>query len=114
MFAGSDEGAVNWAIIASLIETAKLNDVNPHAWLTDKLTKLVYRWPVSRIDELMPLGLREDWRLNRQGADGTALTFEPGARMLTSPRSAQALACWGLPRLDDLKDASEQHTQLYM
>ena len=54
LFAGSDEGAANWAAIASLIETAKLNDVNPHAWLTDTLTKLVNRWPASRIDELMP------------------------------------------------------------
>ena len=54
LFAGSDEGATNWAAIASLIETCKLNDVNPQAWLTDTLTKLVNRWPQSRIDELMP------------------------------------------------------------
>ena len=54
LFAGSDEGGANWAIVASLIETAKLNGVNPHAWLTDTLTKLVNRWPVARIDELMP------------------------------------------------------------
>ena len=56
LFAGSDEGAENWACHASLIETAKLNGVNPHAWLTDILTKLVNRWPASRIDELMPWG----------------------------------------------------------
>lgn len=56
LFAGSDEGGANWAIIASLIETAKLNGVNPHAWLADTLTKLVNRWPASRIDELMPWG----------------------------------------------------------
>jgi hypothetical protein len=54
LFAGSDEGGANWATIASLIETAKLNGVNPHTWLTDTLTKLVNRWPASRIDELMP------------------------------------------------------------
>lgn len=54
LFAGSDEGGANWAIIASLIETAKLNRVDPHAWLTDTLTKLVNRWPAARIDELMP------------------------------------------------------------
>jgi len=54
LFAGSDEGAANWAAIASLIETCKLNAVNPHAWLTDTLTKLVNRWPASRIDDLMP------------------------------------------------------------
>lgn len=54
LFAGSDEGADNWACIASLIECCKLNDVNPHAWMTDTLTKLVNRWPASRIDELTP------------------------------------------------------------
>lgn len=54
LFAGSDEGGANWAIIASLIETAKLNGVNPHAWLADTLTKLVNRWPANRIDDLMP------------------------------------------------------------
>ena len=43
LFAGSDEGGANWAIIASLVETAKLNGVNPHAWLTDTLIKLVNR-----------------------------------------------------------------------
>jgi transposase len=54
LFAGSDEGGANWAIIASLMETCKLNAVNPHAWLTDVLTKLVNRWPQSRINDLMP------------------------------------------------------------
>ena len=54
LFAGSDEGAANWAVIASLIETAKLNAINPNAWLADTLTKLVNRWPQSRIDELLP------------------------------------------------------------
>jgi transposase len=54
LFAGSDEGGANWAIVASLIETCKLNDVNPHAWLTDTLTKLVNLWPDARIDELLP------------------------------------------------------------
>jgi hypothetical protein len=47
-------GAVNWAIAASLIETCKLNCVNPLAWMTDALTKLVNLWPASRIVELMP------------------------------------------------------------
>jgi hypothetical protein len=34
--------------VASLIETCKLNDVNPYVWLADTLTKLVNRRPVSR------------------------------------------------------------------
>jgi transposase len=54
LFAGHDEGAANWGVLASLIETCKLNDVDPLAWMTDVLTKLVNLWPASRIDELMP------------------------------------------------------------
>ena len=54
LFAGSDEGAQNWACLASLVETCKLNNVNPQVYLTDLLTRLVNGWPQSRIDELMP------------------------------------------------------------
>jgi transposase len=54
LFAGSDEGGANWACMASLIETCKLNQVNPQLYLTDLLTRLVNGWPQSRIDELMP------------------------------------------------------------
>jgi transposase len=54
LFAGHDQGATNWAMIASLLETCKLNGVDPLAWLTDVLTKLVNLWPASRIEELMP------------------------------------------------------------
>jgi transposase len=54
LFAGSDEGAETWAGLASLIETGKLNDVNPQAYLTNLLTRLVNGWPQARIDELMP------------------------------------------------------------
>jgi len=54
LFAGHDQGAENWACIASLIETCKLHGVDPQAYVTDVLTKLVNLWPASRIDELMP------------------------------------------------------------
>src|SRR5690349_7343059 len=54
LFAGSDEGGENWACLASLIETCKLNRVNPQAYFTDLLTRLVNGWPQNRIDELMP------------------------------------------------------------
>jgi len=54
LFAGSDEGAENWAVLASLIETCKLHGVNPEAYLTDVLTKLVHNWPNNRIAELLP------------------------------------------------------------
>jgi hypothetical protein len=54
LFAGHDHGAEHWACIASLIETRKLNGIDPQAYLTDVLTKLVSLWPASRLDELMP------------------------------------------------------------
>ena len=54
LFAGHDLGAQAWAMTASLIETCKLNGVDPLAWMTDVLTKLVNRWPASKIDDLMP------------------------------------------------------------
>jgi transposase len=54
LFAGHDQGAENWACIASLIETCKLCGVEPQAYLTDVLTKLVNLWPASRLDELLP------------------------------------------------------------
>ena len=54
LFAGSDEGGENWACLASLTETCKLNGANPQTYFTDLLTRLVNGWPQKRIDELMP------------------------------------------------------------
>jgi hypothetical protein len=54
LFAGSDAGAEHWATIASLIETAKLNDVEPLAYLSDILTKIVNGHSNSQIDDLLP------------------------------------------------------------
>ncbi|MCZ7494514.1 transposase domain-containing protein, partial [Agrobacterium rhizogenes] len=54
LFAGSDAGAEHWATIASLIETAKLNNVEPLAYLSDVLTKIVNNHPNSQIDDLLP------------------------------------------------------------
>ena len=54
LFAGSDEGGANWAIIASLIETCKLNGIDPQAYLADVITKIVNGHPNSQIDDLLP------------------------------------------------------------
>jgi transposase len=54
LFAGHDEGADNWACLASLIETAKLHRLNPQTYLADILTKLVNLWPMNKLDELLP------------------------------------------------------------
>jgi transposase len=52
-FAGSDEGGRRAAAIYTLIETAKLNDIDPHAWLRDVLARLQDH-PAKRIDEFLP------------------------------------------------------------
>ncbi|MXP65958.1 IS66 family transposase [Roseomonas sp. M0104] len=54
LFASGDNGGARWAAIASLVETCKLNGVDPQRYFTDLLTRLVNGWPNSRIDELMP------------------------------------------------------------
>ena len=54
LFAGCDEGAENWALLASLIETCKLNGVTAEYWLADILAKLINGWPAARLDELLP------------------------------------------------------------
>jgi transposase len=54
LFAGSDEGGDNWAVIATLIENCKLSAINPHDWLTQTLTALANGHPANRVHELMP------------------------------------------------------------
>ena len=54
LFAGSDEGGDNWAVIATLIENCKLSSVNPHTWLTQTLEKLANGHPANSVGELMP------------------------------------------------------------
>ncbi|WP_280178226.1 IS66 family transposase [Mesorhizobium japonicum] len=54
LFAGSDGGAEHWAVVASLIETCKLNGVEPLAYLADVLTRIVNGHPNSKIDDLLP------------------------------------------------------------
>ncbi len=57
-FAGSDAGGRRAAAIYTLIETAKLNDVDPQAWLADVLARL-HDHPAKRIAELLPW----NWKL---------------------------------------------------
>jgi transposase len=54
LFAGSDGGGENWAVIATLIENCKLCDVDPYAYLADVLGKIVNGHPNSAIDDLLP------------------------------------------------------------
>jgi transposase len=54
LFAGSDGGAEHWAVVASLIETCKLNAIDPQAYLAATITRIVQGHPQSRIHELLP------------------------------------------------------------
>jgi hypothetical protein len=66
LFAGSDDGAEHWAILATLIECCKLNAINPADYLEDVITRLVNGHLNSRLDELTPWR----WRTSRQAAQG--------------------------------------------
>ena len=54
LFAGHDEGAAAWGRIATLIETAKMNGVEPYAYLKATLEAIAAGHPASKIDELLP------------------------------------------------------------
>jgi transposase len=58
MFVGSERGGKSAAIIYTLIETAKLNSVDPQAWLTDTLNRIADH-KINRIDELLPWNYKE-------------------------------------------------------
>ena len=53
LFAGSDRGGDRAAFMYSLICTARLNDIDPQAWLADVLGRIA-ETPISRVDELLP------------------------------------------------------------
>jgi len=53
MFAGNEEGAQRGAIIYSLLETCKKNDVDPYQWLKDVYTRIPTH-PINRINEFLP------------------------------------------------------------
>ena len=53
LFAGSERGADRAAAMTTLITTAKLNDVDPLAWLADVLAGIAEH-PASRLDDLLP------------------------------------------------------------
>ena len=67
LFAGSDRGGQRAAVMYSLIVTAKMNDVDPQAWLADVLARIAEH-PAHRIDELLPW----NWRPLQARADQAA------------------------------------------
>jgi len=61
LFCGSDRGGQRAAVMYSLIVTAKMNDIDPQAWLADVLARIAEH-PVQKLDELLPW----NWRLLRE------------------------------------------------
>ncbi len=53
IFAGSQRGADRAAVMLTLLTTARLNDVDPQAWLADVLARIA-DLPASRLHELLP------------------------------------------------------------
>jgi transposase len=58
LFCGSDRGGERAAVMYSLIVPAKMNDVDPQAWLADVLARIAVH-PVQRTDELLPWNWRD-------------------------------------------------------
>ena len=66
LFAGSTDGARHWAMVASLVATAKLNGVEPQAWLSDVLERMVAgRTKAHELEPLLPW----TWQAERAGPD---------------------------------------------
>ncbi len=61
LFAGSDRGGQRAAVMYSLIVTAKMNDVDPQAWLADVLGRIADH-PASKLDELLPWNWKRLWK----------------------------------------------------
>lgn len=63
LFAGSTRGGETWAVLASLVNSAKLNGVDPETWLADVLEQIVSGTiPVNQLDELLPW----HWKAGRE------------------------------------------------
>jgi len=67
LFAGSDRGGQRAAVMYSLIVSAKINDVDPQAWLAHVLANIAHH-PASRLDELLPWNLRHQAAVTSKAA----------------------------------------------
>ena len=63
LFCGSDRGGQRAATMYSLIVTAKMNDIDPQAWLADVLGRIADH-PIQKLDELLPWSWQARERLD--------------------------------------------------
>jgi IS66 C-terminal element len=85
-FAGHEVGAENWALLASIVATCKLNDVNPAVYIAETLGAITDGPPHSRIEDLMP------WRFRK----ASSLVNRVAAKRL--PSTARMTDCLALGR----------------
>lgn len=60
LFAGSEGGGRTWATLATLLQTCKMNSVDPLDWLSQTLTRIAQGWPVTEIEALMPWNFKSN------------------------------------------------------
>jgi transposase len=60
LFAGIEGGRETWATIATLLQKAKMNNVDPLAWLSQTLTRTANGWPAADIELLMSWNFKAD------------------------------------------------------
>ena len=60
LFAGSEGGGRTWAALATLLQTCKMNSVDPLDWLSQTLSRIAQGWPVTEIDALMPWNFKSN------------------------------------------------------
>lgn len=60
LFAGSEGGGRTWATLATLLQTCRMNSVDPLNWLSQTLTRIAQGWPVADIEALMPWNFKPD------------------------------------------------------
>ena len=96
LFAGSDRGGERAAAMYTLIATAKLNDINPQAWLADVLARIADH-PASRLHELLPWHWKPNQRSSRcrlttDPPRSSADAYRPSTASGTSATSKKATA----------------------
>ena len=60
LFAGSEGGGRTWATLATLLQTCKMNAVDPLDWLSQTLNRIAQGWPVTEIETLMPWNFKSN------------------------------------------------------
>ena len=103
LFAGSHSGGERAAAMYSILQTAKLNGVNPEAYLTDTLAKIAAGHPINRISELMPWVYRSNPRGRRLITPDTGRLHCAGSGAVRKAGNARCSGLRALPGITEPK-----------